>query len=388
MEIRFAKRMERVAPSAIMELLKTAGSGDYISFASGLPDAALFPAAELRQIADRVLAEEASGALQYGPAEGYGPLRVWVAEHLRTRGFTEAQPDQVLLTSGSQQGIDLVARAFLDDGDRVSIESPTYLAALQVFDSFGVGYRSIPQDEEGMCMDAAEDALKSGSRLLFALPNYQNPSGRTLTLARRTQLANLLDTANTVLLEDDAYYDLRYEGEALPPIGSLTQQGVALYSGTFSKSVVPGLRVGYLYGPKGVIERLTQLKQITDLHTGSLAQRILYRYLSECDWTAQIERLRSAYRVRRDLMLATLAEHMPAGISWTQPAGGMFIWMTLPEHLNASDLLEKALKRGLIFVPGQGFHPDGRGKNTLRLNFVSSTPEKIVAGVRLLAELL
>jgi 2-aminoadipate transaminase len=187
-------------------------------------------------------------------------------------------------------------------------------------------------------------------------------------------------------MEDDAYYDLRYEGDPLPPIGGLMRASIALYSGTFSKSIAPGLRVGYLYGPAEVIERLTQLKQITDLHTGSFSQRIIYRFVTECDLEAQIERLRAAYRMKRDIMLSTLAETMPEGIRWTHPSGGMFLWMTLPEAMNAAELLKTALQRGLIFVPGAGFHPDGRGTNTLRLNFVSAPPEKIVIGVKLLAE--
>ncbi len=383
----FAKRMERVTPSAIMELLKAAGTGDYISFASGLPDPSLFPVELLREMADRVLTSDAAGGLQYGPAEGYAPLRDWLAERMRARGFA-AQAENILLTSGSQQGLDLVARAFLNDGDGVAIESPTYLAALQVCDSFGATYRPIPQDEAGMEIEAAESALATGCKLLFALPNFQNPTGRTLTGERRAQLAAVLERTGTVLLEDDAYYDLRYEGDPLPPIGSLMRDGIALYSGTFSKSIAPGLRVGYLYGPAPIIERLTQLKQITDLHTGSLSQRIIYRFVTEGDFQAQIERLRSAYRAKRDTMLTTLTETMPEGVCWTHPAGGMFLWMTLPETMNATDLLIKARDRGLLFVPGAGFHPDGRGVNTLRLNFVSASPEKIVIGVKLLAEVM
>ena len=387
MLLKFADRMKRVAPSAIMELLKTAGSGEYISFASGLPDPALFPAEALGAAAERVLSADAAGALQYGPAEGYPPLRAWLAERLTERGFA-ARPDNILLTSGSQQALDLAARAFLNEGDRVCIESPTYLAALQVCDSYGAIYRPVPQDEEGMDVALAESAVSAGCSMLFALPNFQNPTGRTLSLDRRERLAAALDRADTALMEDDAYYDLRYEGEALPPIGSLMRKGIALYSGTFSKIIAPGLRVGYLYGPPEVIARLTQLKQITDLHTGSLAQRLVYEFVTKNDLDGQIERLRTAYRAKRDVMLAALRETMPGGVSWTRPAGGMFLWLTLPEPMNASDLLMTAMSRGIIFVPGIGFHPDGRGANTLRLNFVSASPEKIKAGIAILAQIV
>ena len=383
----FAKRMERVAPSAIMELLKTAGKGDTISLASGLPDPDLFPTDLLLQVMERVLTSDAAGALQYGPAEGYPALRDWVAERLRARGFT-ANSENILLTSGSQQALDLVARAFLNDGDIVGIESPTYLAALQVFDSYGATYRPVPQDDEGMIVATAESALSSGCKLLFVLPNFQNPTGRTLTLDRRDRLASALVRTDAILLEDDAYYDLRYEGESLPPIGSLMPPGRALYSGTFSKTIAPGLRVGYLYGPAPIVERLTQLKQITDLHTGSLSQRIVYRFVTECDSNAQIERLRTVYRSKRDVMLSALTEHMPSTVRWTHPAGGMFLWMTLPVGIDAVDLLKKAMERGVIFVPGQSFHPDRTAANTLRLNFVSASAEKIATGVRILADVI
>lgn len=384
MQLPFAKRMERVTASAIMELLKTAGTGEYISFASGLPDPGLFPVQSLREVTERVLTSEAAGALQYGPAEGYPPLRAWVAERLRKRGFTAATPENILLTSGSQQALDLAARAFLDENDLVCIESPTYLAALQVFDSYGAVYRPVPQDEAGIDVETAETALASGCKLLFALPNYQNPTGRTLTVERRERLAAALTRTRTVLLEDDAYYDLRYEGDPLPPIGSLMREGMALYSSTFSKTIAPGLRVGFLYGPREVIEHLTRLKQITDLHTGSLSQRIVHRCVTETDFDAQIERLRSAYRSKRDVMLAALKETLPGSIRWTSPMGGMFLWMTLLEGMDASAILKVAMARGVLFVPGASFHPERGGINTLRLNFVSASPEQIVEGVQIL----
>ena len=386
-EPRFAERMSRVAPSAIMELLKTAGTGEYISFASGLPDPALFPVEGLRAAADRVLASDHGGALQYGPAEGYTPLRAWVAERLKSRGFSAAV-ENVLLTSGSQQALDLAARAFLNSGDAVCIESPTYPAALQVCDSYGAVYRPVPQDEDGIIVEEAVTAVAAGCALLFALPNFQNPTGRTLAAGRRERLAAALDRSETVLIEDDAYYDLRYEGEPLPPIGSLMREGTALYSGTFSKSIAPGLRVGYLYGPTRVIERLTHLKQIADLHTGSLSQRLVYDFVTGGGLPAQIERLRTAYGEKCDVMLAALRRTMPEGVHWTHPAGGMFLWLTLPAAVDASSLLKESMARGVIFVPGAGFHPDRRGANTLRLNFVSAPPDKIEQGIQTLADII
>jgi 2-aminoadipate transaminase len=387
MMLRFADRMARVTPSAIMELLKTAGTGSYISFASGLPDPRLFPTDALREAADYVLANDAAGALQYGPAEGYPPLRAWVAERLQLRGL-RAGPENVLLTSGSQQALDLTARAFLNDGDPVCIESPTYPAALQVCASYGACYRPVPQDEDGMRVDLAEHALAGGCRLLFALPNFQNPTGRTLAADRRERLAHALDRSSAILIEDDAYFDLRYEGVALPPVASLLRSGAALYTGTFSKSIAPGLRVGFVHGPTEIIARLTQLKQIADLHTGSLAQRIVHRFVTEYGLDTQVERLRSAYRGKRDVMLDALREAMPPGVIWTHPAGGMFLWLTLPVGLDAAALLETAMARGVLFVPGAGFHPAGGCANTLRLNFVSATSEDIKSGVSILGTLI
>ena len=385
----FAQRMRRVGPSAIMELLKTAGTGEYISFASGLPDPTLFPIEELSEAAENVL--RTAGALQYGPAEGYPPLRDWVAERLRARGFT-ATAENILLTSGSQQALDIVARAFLNEGDRVCVESPTYLAALQVFDSWGASYSSVAQDDDGMDVVGAERALESGCKLLFALPNFQNPTGRTLSFGKRDRLASALDHASTVLLEDDAYYDLRYEGDALPPIGSLMRTGTALYSGTFSKTIAPGLRVGYLFGPTEVISHLAHLKQMTDLHTGSLAQRMVHWFVTSYYFDRQIQRLQSVYRSKRDVMLVALSETMPSCVQWTRPEGGMFLWMTLPEPMDATALLPEAMASGIMFVPGKGFHTglhqEGTGVNTLRLNFVSAPKDKIPQGIRILAELI
>jgi 2-aminoadipate transaminase len=379
--------MERVGPSAIMELLKTAGTRQAISLASGLPDPSMFPTLALQEIAEKVLSEDAASALQYGPAEGYSPLRDWVAERLRARGFA-ASVENVLLTSGSQQALDLTARAFLDRGDAVAIESPTYLAALQVFDSYGAEYRQAPHDSEGMVVEHAEAALSSNCKLMFTLPNYQNPTGRTLHLHRRERLGGVLTGCDTLLLEDDAYYDLRYEGSPLPPIGTFMPPERAFYCGTFSKTIAPGLRVGYLFGPAAAIERLTHLKQMSDLHTSSLCQRLVYRFVTEYDFDGQIAHLCSAYGAKRDAMLEALRTHMPGGVVWTHPTGGMFLWLTLPSELDASNLLETALERGLLFVPGQGFHADRTGANTLRLTFVTATMPQIVAGVTILGEIL
>lgn len=381
----FSQRMSRVAASAIMELIKTTASGGYISFASGLPDPDLYPVETLREIADRVLREDGRAALQYGPAEGYPPLREFIAGMLRHRGLN-ASPEGILVTSGSQQALDLVARAFLDPGDVVLLENPSYLAAIQAFDSYGARYRTAPVDDAGMDLAALPPPGPSGVKLIYTMPNFQNPTGRTMSLERREALARAAAEAGIPLVEDDAYYDLRYEGEPLPPVCALAENPWAVYVGTFSKTIAPGLRVGYLCAAPPLAERLAQLKQIADLHTGSLAQRLAWRYCVEGHLGPGIERLRSAYRTRRDAMLEALEASAEGLLSWTRPAGGMFLFASLRNGRDAEALLARALERRVAFVPGASFHPRGGGNNTLRLNFVSAAEPEIRRGIRLLAE--
>jgi 2-aminoadipate transaminase len=380
--------MERVAPSAIMEILKMVAAADVISFASGLPDPELFPTETLRGIIDGILTSESRGALQYGPAEGVPALREYVAERLRQRGL-HVVPEGVLITHGSQQALDLAARAFLDPGDRVLLESPTYLAALQTFDSYGARYDPLPVDEDGMVVAELGRRLReTRPKLLFLLPNFQNPTGVTMGRERRQAVAEAAAEAGVPLLEDDAYHDLRYAGEALPPVSALARNPWALYTGTFSKTIVPGIRVGYIAGDPAVIARLAQLKQITDLHSSSLGQRIALRFCMEGHLEPQIERLRATYGQRRDTMLAALSTHLTGCATWTHPRGGMFLLLTLPKGINTARLLPQAMEAGVAFVPGGTFYPKGGGDHTLRLNFVSATPERIEEGVRILADLL
>ncbi len=387
-----AERMRRVRASPIMELIKTTSGGNYLSFASGLPDPALFPLEELRSVTDEVLRTDGVGALQYGAAEGYAPLRQSVAAILRRRGL-QATADHVLITTGSQQALDLAARALLNPGDRVIVESPTYLAALQVLESLEAEYRVVPMDADGMRSDALTPSVLNGSRLLYTLPNFQNPSGATMTLQRRREVAGKAAAAGVPVLEDDAYHDLRYEGEALPPVAALAENAHAIYTGTFSKVIAPGVRVGYLWAQPALVERLAQLKQITDLHAGSLTQRVVQAYLQAGHLEPGLERFRTAYARRRDVMLAALETHCSPWLTWNRPAGGMFIFARIKPRaagtpLDAADLLARAMERGLVFVPGAAFHPDGSGSDTLRLNFVSAPEERIEAGIRILSEVL
>jgi 2-aminoadipate transaminase len=384
----FARRMQRVSASAIMELIKTTAGGSYISFASGLPDPSLFPAKDLQDITDDILTRDGQAALQYGAAEGYAPLRDVVAQRLRERGL-RATADNVLITHGSQQALDLVARALLDAGDTVVIESPSYLAAIQTFDSYEVNYQTMPIDADGMDVSALDKVLAAcAPKLIFTLPNFQNPTGITLNLERRQRIAELAAIKNIPILEDDAYYDLRYDGEPLPPMASLADNPWAFYTGTFSKTIAPGIRVGWVYAHADLMARLGQLKQITDLHSSSLAQRIAYEFCARGKLPQQVEYLCRAYREKRDALLRALEQQVASDVRWTHPQGGMFLFLTLPEGQDGDALLRRALERGVVFVPGASFHPNGGGVNTLRLNFVSPQREDIKRGITALAQVM
>jgi 2-aminoadipate transaminase len=373
-----------------MEILKQVAAADVISFASGLPDPGLYPADTLRALTDEILTRDSRAALQYGPAEGVPALREWVADRLRQRGL-DVTTEGVLITHGSQQALDLAARAFLDPGDRVLLENPSYLAAIQTFDSYEAEYETLPVDEDGLNPADLRKALAPGPqhpKLLFLLPNFQNPTGATLAAERRQTIADAAVRAGLPLLEDDAYHDLQYDGEPLPAVASLARNPMAVYTGTFSKTIVPGIRVGYVAGDPALIARLAQLKQITDLHSSSLGQRIALRFCEEGYLEPQIARLRAAYKERRDAMLAALAAHMTGLASWTHPRGGMFLLLSLPSDADAAALLPRAMAAGVAFVPGGTFFPCGGGDHTLRLNFVSATPAQIDAGIHLLADVI
>ena len=382
--MRFARRMSRIKPSAIMELIKTNAAGDYIPFASGVPDPCVFPQETLGRLADEVLTRDGRAALQYGAAEGYPPLRAYVAEMLGRRGLN-VRAEHILITAGSQQALDLAARAVLDPGDAVVIESPSYLAGIQIFDGAEAEYRTVGMDEDGMRTDRLPERLH-GAKLLYVLPNFQNPTGLTLTADRRRELAQHAVDAGAAVVEDDAYHDLRYEGSPLPTVCSLATNPWAIYIGSFSKVIAPGLRLGYLCAAPDVIERVTHLKQITDLHTSSLTQRIAYEYCARGFLEPGIERLRQIYGARRDAMLASLDAHLAGVATWTRPQGGMFIFCRLPADRDASGLLTLAMRRGVVFVPGAGFHPRGDGRNTFRLTFVSADEDRIRQGISMLGD--
>lgn len=390
----YAQRARNSTRSAIREILKVTQQPDVISFAGGLPAAELFPIERIRHATDVILSEQGRRALQYSVSEGLPELREWVAQRLSSERVM-VRPENVLITSGSQQGLDMLGQLFLDEGDCIAVENPTYLGALQAWRRFGLDYCCVSADANGMIVDELAQKLQSVTpKLLYIPPNFQNPSGTTLSLSRRQQLIALARQHQLPIIEDDAYGDLRYSGEPQPSLFTLDGQhtgqidGTVIHVGTVSKILTPGLRVGWVVAPIPVIEKLVEFKQSTDLHTNTLAQLIAIQLLSDGSLASHIDTLRTTYRERRDVMLASLERYFPATCRWTRPEGGMFLMVTLPEHMDSTDLLEKAVAQNVAFVPGSAFYLNAEGRNTLRLNFSNAQPAQIEEGIGRLGHLL
>ena len=386
----YAQRVQLMKSSAIRDLLKLTEQPEVISFAGGLPAAEIFPVEKVASATQKVLQERGVQALQYGPSEGYGPLLELIAQTSSRDGLT-ITPENVFIVSGSQQGLDFVGRLLINPGDRVLVESPTYMGALQAMAPYGAEYITVPSDENGLRTDALEEMLALKPKLMYVLPNFQNPSGVTLSLERRKQLVELANRYGVPVVEDDPYSQLRFEGEPLPSLLTLYSQlresegepyrGNIIQLNTFSKVLTPGLRVAWVVASPELVRKLVQTKQGADLHTASLNQLIVHELLREGFIEQHIPLIRRTYGERRNVMLQAMEEHFPAGIRWTRPQGGMFLWVVLPEGLNSTELLREAVKENVAFVPGAPFHAQGGGDNTLRLSFSNATPEQIREGI-------
>lgn len=376
----FAKRTTRLKPSAIREILKLTQKSTVISFAGGLPAPVLFPVERIKEASSKVL-NDGPQALQYSTTEGYLPFREWIAAR------HNAKVENVLVSCGSQQGLDIIAKLFLNPGDKVAVAEPTYLGALQIFDSYEAEFIGIPTDDEGMTPEGLEAALEQKPKLVYAIPNFDNPTGITMSLERRQKLVDLACQYSVPIYEDNPYGELRFEAKAVPSLYDLAPE-VVIYGGTFSKIVVPGFRLGWIIAPEQVLRIAARAKQATDLHTATFTQMIAHD-ISQGDFMEkQIEKVRSYYRGQRDLMLGAIEKYFPEDIHFTRPKGGMFLWVTLPKEKDALPLLEEAVKRGVAYVPGEPFFAKGGGKNTLRLSYSVATPEQVEKGIRGLGELL
>jgi len=374
-----AQRSHHLKSSIIREILKLSRKPNIISFAGGLPAPDLFPIEQLRGPAERVLVERGAKALQYSTTEGHFPLREWIASRLPG---SDAQ--RIRIVSGSQQGLDLAAKVLCDPGDKVAVAAPTYMGALRAFDAYQVDYLTIACDEGGMIPASIEDAFRKKPKLLYVIPDFDNPTGVSLSLARRRQLLELAERYDVPIIEDNPYGELRFEGEALPSLLELSPERV-IHTGTFSKIVAPGLRLAWITGPEKVVDVITRAKQATDLHTATFTQLLAVEALASGFLDEHLGKLRRHYRGQRDLMLGALEANVPPGVSWTRPHGGMFLWVTLPEDVNATRLLQRAVEQEVAFVPGEAFFAAGGGENFLRLSYSVATADEIHQGIARLA---
>jgi 2-aminoadipate transaminase len=388
---RFAQRTKSVKSSTIRELLKLTQRPEVISFAGGLPAPDVFPVERFETACHRVLEAKGAMALQYSASEGYTPLREYLAQKMAKYGII-AGPDNVLITSGSQQALDLIGKLLINPGDRILLEAPTYLGALQAFNVYGAEYVSVPVDQDGLRTGELEEALRSGPKFMYVLPNFQNPGGVTLCEPRRHELVLLADKYGIPVIEDDPYGQLRFEGEHLPPLLVLDRDnlrrddgklGNVIYLSTFSKTLAPGIRLGWMVAPPDVISKLVQLKQGADLHTSTFDQMVAYEVVHDGFLDEHVKKIRAVYRERRDVMLAALTEYFPPEVTWTHPQGGLFLWVTLPEGLEMEHLFQAALRENVAFVPGDCFYATGdEGRRHMRLNFSHSNPQQIREGIR------
>lgn len=400
-ETRFAPRSARMGASEIRELLKLLDRPDVISFAGGIPDPALFPQDAIRAAYAEALGDDLAGtALQYSVSEGYAPLRAWIVRYMAGLGIA-CTPDNIAITSGSQQALDFLGKLFLGAGETALVAWPTYLGALQAFNAYEPRYDRLPlgmnEAPETLAaeLEARAQAAASRLRLAYVVPDVSNPTGRTLSQAEREHLLDLAHRLDVPLIEDAAYSALRYEGSALPSLLALDvahngsiEATRTIYCGTFSKTLVPGLRVGWVCAASPIVRKLVLAKQAGDLHSATINQMVVHR-LAETVFEVQVEKACAAYGARRDAMLAALERHMPAGVEWTRPAGGMFVWLDLPKGMDGAELLAQAVATERVaFVPGSAFFADGSGRNTVRLSFSNSAPEVIEEGIMRLGRLL
>jgi 2-aminoadipate transaminase len=398
----YAKRSQRMARSIIRELLKMTTQPDLISLAGGLPAPELFPIPRFEEAACKLLENAGSTALQYGQTEGFQPLREFICAQMGRYGI-QTRPSNVVITNGSQQALDLMGKVFIDPGDRILVEEPTYLGALHAWTSYQAEYVTVPIDDYGLRTDMISSALQPKPKFMYILPNFQNPSGTTLSLERREELVRIANDFKIPILEDDPYGALRFEGDHLPPLVVLDSQfqanrglngrsfdaGCVIYLGTFSKTLAPGLRLGWVVAPDVVLDQFVIAKQGADLHTSMFTQMLVYEMVKDGFLDEHVPRIREVYRQRRDIMLKALERNFPEGCSWTTPLGGLFLWVRVPEWLDTAQLLPEAINHRVAYVPGFAFFADPtHGKNTMRLNFSNMQPQQIEEGIKRLGVML
>ncbi len=390
MAVTLAKRMQHLNRSEIREILKVTARPEIISFAGGLPAPELFPVEEVKKAACSVLDKCGQQVLQYSTTEGYQPFRALIAERMNRKFKTKLTEDNITIVSGSQQALDFVGKIFLDEGDVVLLESPSYLGAINAFNAYGPKYVEVATDDDGMIPEDLERILATTDRVkfLYGIPDFQNPTGRTWSLERRKAIMAIAEKYGLLIVEDNPYGELRFQGEILPSLKSMDSKGLVIFFGTFSKTFAPGLRLGWVAAEKDILEKFITVKQSADLHTSEFTQRIVHEYLVTNDIDEHIEQIIALYKRRCETLIKAMEEEFPPNVSFTHPDGGLFLWVTLPEGIDAKEILVKSIEQNVAFVPGASFYPNSSRPNTMRLNYSNMPEDRIVEGVKRLALVL
>ncbi|WP_411681427.1 PLP-dependent aminotransferase family protein [Clostridium thailandense] len=389
MKNRFSKRNNYVKASEIREILKVTERPEIISFAGGLPAPEHFPIEELKKVCEDILNNNGQAALQYSTTEGYVPLREAICQRMKNLEV-ETSLENVIITTGSQQALDLSGKVFIDEGDTIICESPTYLAAINAFNAYMPNFQEVPMDEEGMIMEELEKTLTSNpnAKFIYTIPDFQNPTGRTMSLNRRKKLIELANKFDIVVIEDNPYGEVRFSGENLPPLKHFDKEGRVIYLSTFSKIFAPGLRIGWICADNSFIEKYVPFKQSMDLHTNIFAQIMTARYMEMFDIEAHISEIRETYKHRRELMIKCIKEEFPESTKYTLPDGGLFIWVELPKNIDTNEVFKLAIENNVAFVSGESFFPNGNNKNSFRLNYSNMPDERIIEGIKRLGKVL
>ncbi len=390
MGIKFANRINNIKGSEIRELLKLTEKPEIISFAGGLPAPELFPVENIKAVSQAVLDEDGKGALQYSTTEGLLRLREQIASRMNSKVKTNVSKDDILITNGSQQGLDFSGRVFLDEGDIVLCESPTYLGAINAFKSYMPEFIEVPTDDNGMIIEELEKILATTDKIkmIYVIPDFQNPTGRTWSLERRKGFMELVSKYEIPVIEDNPYGELRFDGQFLPSLKSMDKKGLVVYLGSFSKIFCPGYRIGWTCASKEILSKFIMVKQGADLQASTISQREVSKFIDTYSLDDHIEQLKAVYKQRRNLMLKTMEEEFPKELKYTFPEGGLFTWVELPKHLNAKVIMEDCIKENVAYVPGGSFYPNGGNENCFRLNYSTMPDDRIVEGIKRLARVL
>lgn len=388
MAIKFAKRMERMQSSEIRELLKLTQKPEIISFAGGLPAPELFPVAEIADVAKEIVEKEGKQVLQYAATEGRLSLREKIAKRMADKYKINVTPDEILITTGSQQCLDFAGKLFLDPGDYVLCESPSYLGALNAFNAYEPKFAEVPTDEGGLIPEELDKILTENNRckFIYVIPDFQNPTGRTWSLERRKKFMEVINKHEIPVLEDNPYGELRFEGEILPSLKSMDTKGLVMFLGTFSKIFCPGLRLGWVAAAPKLLSEFVKIKQSADLHTSNFDQAVADAYIEKYDLDEHVEKIKALYKGRRDLIVKSMEKMFTSGTTWTHPQGGLFLWLTFPEGVSAKKVFNKCIEKNVAGVIGDAFYPNGKTDRNMRINYSNMDDVRIVEGIKRMAE--